>query len=70
MTSRTSPTWAASHFGLRTPQEARHAAERMLARARELCPDAHLQGFTIQPMVMRKQAHELSWVSTRTSCSD
>ncbi|MEZ5876078.1 MAG: GNAT family N-acetyltransferase [Hyphomicrobiales bacterium] len=46
-------------LGLRTPQEARHAAERMLARARELCPDAHLQGFTIQPMIMRKQAHEL-----------
>jgi acetyltransferase len=46
-------------LGLRTPEEARHAAERMLMRTRELVPEARIQGFTIQPMVMRKRAHEL-----------
>jgi acetyltransferase len=46
-------------LGLSTPQEAHHAAERMLLRARELQPDARVQGFTVQPMIMRKQAHEL-----------
>jgi len=46
-------------LGLRTPEEARHAAERMLMRTQELMPKARIQGFTIQPMVMRKQAHEL-----------
>jgi acetyltransferase len=46
-------------LGLRSPQEARHAAERMLARAGELCPEAKIQGFTVQPMIMRKRAHEL-----------
>ena len=45
--------------GLRSPQEARHAAERMLARAAEVCPQARIQGFTVQPMIVRKQAHEL-----------
>jgi acetyltransferase len=46
-------------LGLRTPQEARHAAERMEMRAHELRPEATIQGFTVQPMIMRKQAHEL-----------
>lgn len=46
-------------LGLRSPQEARHAAERMLARAAETCPQARIQGFTVQPMIVRKQAHEL-----------
>lgn len=46
-------------LGLRSPQEARHAAERMLARAAEACPQARIQGFTVQPMIVRKQAHEL-----------
>jgi acetyltransferase len=46
-------------LGLRTPEEARHAAERMLVRTHELVPEARIQGFTIQPMVMRKRAHEL-----------
>jgi len=46
-------------LGLRSPQEARHAAERMLARAGEACPQARIQGFTVQPMIVRKQAHEL-----------
>ena len=46
-------------LGLRTPEEAHHAAERMLMRTHELMPEARMQGFTIQPMVMRKRAHEL-----------
>jgi acetyltransferase len=46
-------------LGLRTPHEARHAAERMLERAAAACPDARIQGFTVQPMIVRKQAHEL-----------
>jgi acetyltransferase len=46
-------------LGLRTPHEARHAAERMLMRAHELRPEARAQGFTVQPMIMRKRAHEL-----------
>jgi len=46
-------------LGLRTPAEARHAAERMLLRTSELRPEARLQGFTVQPMIMRKHAHEL-----------
>src|SRR5680860_1552976 len=46
-------------LGLRTPEEARNAAERMLSRTKELRPEARLQGFTVQPMMVRKQAHEL-----------
>jgi len=46
-------------LGLQTPAEARHAAERMQLRTHELRPDAQLQGFTVQPMIMRKQGHEL-----------
>jgi len=46
-------------LGLRTSHEARHAAERMLVRATELRPGAAIQGFTVQPMVLRKRSHEL-----------
>jgi acetyltransferase len=46
-------------LGLRSPQEARHAAVRMRERAAELRPEARIQGFTVQPMVMRPHAHEL-----------
>ena len=46
-------------LGLSTPAEARHAAERMHLRTRELRPEAVVQGFTVQPMIMRKQGHEL-----------
>lgn len=46
-------------LGLRTPQEARRAAERMRERAAELLPEARLQGFTVQPMILRRNAHEL-----------
>jgi acetyltransferase len=46
-------------LGLRSPQEARHAAERMERRARELVPEARVQGFTVQPMIIRPKGHEL-----------
>ena len=46
-------------LGLHSPREARHAAERMLERAHGLCPEARLQGFTVQPMVLRPKAEEL-----------
>jgi acetyltransferase len=46
-------------LGLHSPQEARRAAERMRQRAAELRPKARLKGFTVQPMVMRRNAHEL-----------
>ena len=46
-------------LGLRSPPEAQHAAERMLMQARELRPKAKIQGFTVQPTIVRKRAHEL-----------
>lgn len=46
-------------LGLHSPQEARRAAERMQQRAGELRPEARLNGFTVQPMIMRRRAHEL-----------
>jgi acetyltransferase len=46
-------------LGLHSPREARHAAERMLERAHALRPEARLQGFTVQPMVVRPKAEEL-----------
>ena len=35
------------------------AARSMLARCRELCPGARLEGFTVQAMIRRAGAHEL-----------
>jgi len=46
-------------LGLRSAQDARRAAEQMQQRAAELRPKARLQGFTVQPMVLRPNAHEL-----------
>jgi acetyltransferase len=46
-------------LGLERPEEAKQAAADMLARVRRLLPDARVQGFTVQPMVRRKNAHEL-----------
>ena len=46
-------------LGLRSAQEAVRAAEQMQKRVKELKPDAHLEGFTVQPMVTRRGAHEL-----------
>jgi acetyltransferase len=39
--------------------ELREVCTSMLARVRELRPDADVQGFTVQPMVRKKHAHEL-----------
>ena len=46
-------------LGLRSPQDARHAAQRMRQRVAELRPDARIKGFTVQPMITRPNAHEL-----------
>jgi acetyltransferase len=46
-------------LGLRSPQDAQRAAEEMRARLAELRPDARLQGFTIQPMIVRPKGQEL-----------
>ncbi|MEX2643677.1 MAG: GNAT family N-acetyltransferase, partial [Acetobacterales bacterium] len=44
---------------LKGPEAVREAAEAMLARVRELRPDARIDGFTVQPMVRRSGALEL-----------
>ncbi len=46
-------------LGLRSAQEAVRAAEHMQKRVNELKPKARIEGFTVQPMVMRPHAHEL-----------
>jgi acetyltransferase len=46
-------------LGLRSPEEARHAAERMLERVTEQMPKARMEGFTVEPMVHRPRAQEL-----------
>ena len=46
-------------LGLRSAQEAVRAAEQMQRRVAELKPEARIEGFTVQPMVMRPNAHEL-----------
>ena len=46
-------------LGLRTAQDARHAAQRMRERAGQLRPDARIKGFTVQPTIIRPRAHEL-----------
>lgn len=40
-------------------KEGRAAAEAMLSHIREIQPDARLEGFTVEPMVVRRHAHEL-----------
>lgn len=44
---------------LRSGDAVRRAAEVMFARIAEVAPDARVDGFTVQQMVVRKQAHEL-----------
>ena len=46
-------------LGLRSAQEAVRAAEQILARVKELKPEARIEGFTVQPMIVRPNAHEL-----------
>lgn len=42
-----------------TPQAAGAAAESILRRVVEKAPDASVDGFAVQPMIVRKRAHEL-----------
>lgn len=44
---------------LHNAQEVREAAAAMLARVAQRRPDARIDGFTVQPMVRRRGAHEL-----------
>jgi acetyltransferase len=44
---------------LTTPEDLEHAAQAMLARCRELRPQARIEGFTVQKMIRRGDAHEL-----------
>jgi acetyltransferase len=46
-------------LGLSTPAAARDAAKAMLARVAQNRPQARLSGFTIEPMVERRNAYEL-----------
>lgn len=47
-------------LSLHTPEDVHEAAQRILARVREVRPDARLLGFTVQRMVKLAGAHELS----------
>jgi acetyltransferase len=44
---------------LRDSDEVRQAAEKMLRRVAEKRPEARIEGFTIQPMIDKPEAHEL-----------
>jgi acetyltransferase len=46
-------------LNLSTPQEVTAAADAMLARVARLRPDAHIDGFTLEPMIRRPHAREL-----------
>ena len=46
-------------LGLASAAEARAAAETMATRVAKARPDARLQGFTVQPMIVWPNAHEL-----------
>lgn len=46
-------------LGLRTPEDARAAAEAMKSRILQALPSARLDGFLVQEMVSRPNAHEL-----------
>ncbi|MFP5466005.1 MAG: GNAT family N-acetyltransferase [Gammaproteobacteria bacterium] len=46
-------------LNIATAQELGQVCSAMLQRVRELRPDADVQGFTVQPMVRKKHAHEL-----------
>jgi acetyltransferase len=46
-------------LGLADAEAVEHAAEQMLRRVRSATPDARLEGFTVEPMLQRRGAHEL-----------
>ena len=46
-------------LGIETAAEARNAAETIAKRVRKIAPQADIQGYAVQPMIVRKQAQEL-----------
>jgi acetyltransferase len=46
-------------LNIASPPELEQVCTAMLDRVRKLRPDADIQGFTVQPMVRKKHAHEL-----------
>jgi acetyltransferase len=44
---------------LRSPEEVELAAQAMLAAVGQTAPNARIEGFTVQPMIVRPGAHEL-----------
>lgn len=46
-------------LNLVSPEDCADAAEAMLSRIRRLKPEARLEGFTVQPMIRKRDAHEL-----------
>ena len=46
-------------LGLPHAEAAKKAAQEMLARIQKTNPTAHIEGFTVQPMIRRPGAHEL-----------
>ncbi len=46
-------------LGLRNVADARAAAEAISERVAQYRPDARIEGFTVQPMIVRPNAHEL-----------
>lgn len=46
-------------LGIESPEAAQLAAEEMQARITEMRPDARLEGFMVEPMIRRANAHEV-----------
>jgi len=46
-------------LGIATAERAEEAASSIESRLRERAPDADIEGYAVQPMVVRKHAHEL-----------
>jgi acetyltransferase len=46
-------------LGLERPEEAQRAAEDMAERVARKMPNARIEGFTVQPLIRRRNAHEL-----------
>ena len=46
-------------LGIKSAHEAAQVAGDMLEKISKLMPDAHIRGFTVQPMIDRSNAHEL-----------
>ncbi|MEI6557791.1 MAG: bifunctional acetate--CoA ligase family protein/GNAT family N-acetyltransferase [Rhodospirillaceae bacterium] len=46
-------------LGIPDPEQTRMAAQAMLERVKVACPDARIEGFTVQQMAVRTGAHEL-----------